>query len=143
MKLELTIFQLGQILKKLETKYELNLLVKSNLSGGWMTFTGNAIIEKVPALTLGCNNKGNNIIDIKIKNSKDNDDKGNIIKIIGAKGRKFNVDISPTKYIELSCKNKIDENEIKVSEKECKLRIDENIIFTIKDSMDEIIDIIK
>lgn len=136
MKLELTIFELGQILKKLEKRFELNLLVKSTLSGGWITFTGKATIEKVPGLTLGYIDKRNNIIDIKIKN---NNDAGNIIKLIGCKQNKFNIHISSSRYMELSKKN---DNEIKINENECKLKIDENMVFTIKAGIDEIKEII-
>ncbi|WP_252230657.1 UDP-N-acetylglucosamine pyrophosphorylase [Clostridium sp. ZBS15] len=140
MKLELTIFELGQALKKLEKKHELDLLVKSTLNGGWMTLRGMANIQRVPGLTLGCISKGNNIIDIKIK---DNNGQGSTLKLTGAKEKKFNVEISSTKYIELSNKNRLSSNEIKVNQNECKLRIDENMIFTIKASVDEVIKLIK
>ena len=67
MKFELTIAELGSALKNIEDKYGLNILVKLNLSGGWMTITGEATVSKAPT------NKGNggcckkdNIIDIKI-----------------------------------------------------------------------------
>ena len=36
MKLELTVFELGKALKDIENQYNLNLLVKQNLSGGWL-----------------------------------------------------------------------------------------------------------
>ncbi|MBW6410059.1 UDP-N-acetylglucosamine pyrophosphorylase [Clostridium weizhouense] len=139
MKLELTIFELGQILKKLEKKYKLDLLVKSNLSGGWMTIKGQASIEKIPGLSLDCTSRGNNIIDIKVK---DQVEQGATIKLTGAKDKKFILDISSARYKELS-KNKCLSNEIKVNNNECKLRIDENMIFTIKASIDEIKNIIK
>ncbi|GAA0075753.1 hypothetical protein UT300005_01310 [Clostridium sp. CTA-5] len=139
MKLELTIFELGQILKKLEKNYKLDLLVKSNLSGGWMTIKGEASIEKIPGLSLDCTNRGNNIIDIKVT---DQTEQGATIKLTGAKDKKFNLDISSARYKELS-KNKFASNEIKINDNECKLRIDENMIFTIKASVDEIQNIIK
>ena len=68
MKLELTVCELGKVLKKIEEKYKLDILVKSTLSGGWMTITGEAIILKVPSdIKVGCGGKSDNIIDIKIK----------------------------------------------------------------------------
>ncbi|WP_315080921.1 UDP-N-acetylglucosamine pyrophosphorylase [uncultured Clostridium sp.] len=140
MKLELTIFELGQVLKKLEKNHELDLLIKSTLNGGWMTLRGMANIQRVPGLTLGCSSKGNNIIDIRIK---DNNGQGSTLKLTGAKEKKFNVEISSTRYMELSNKNKLNSNEIKVNQNECKLRIDENMIFTIKASADEVVKLIK
>ena len=83
---------------------------------------------------------GDNIIDIKIKNENNQD--GTIIKITGAKNKKFNVDISSTRYKEV-LSNNLTINQIKVNENESKLRIDENIIFTIKASVDEIAKIIE
>ncbi|SFC55833.1 UDP-N-acetylglucosamine pyrophosphorylase [Clostridium uliginosum] len=140
MKLELTVIELGKVLKKIEENYKLDLLVKSKLSGGWMTMIGQATINKVPTeLGLGCSNKGNNIINIKVNdNSKD----GSMIKLTGTKDKKFNVDISSTRYRELS-KNSLNINQIKVNINECKLRIDENIIFTIKASADDVVKIIE
>jgi hypothetical protein len=141
MKLELTVCELGNVLKEIEEKYKLDILVKSILSGGWMTITGEAIILKTPSdKKVGCCGNGDNIIDIKIK-SEDNQE-GTVIKITGAKNKKFNVDISSTRYKEVSS-NKLTINQIKVNENESKLRIDEDIIFTIKASVDEIAKIIE
>ncbi|OOM76667.1 hypothetical protein CLPUN_26070 [Clostridium puniceum] len=141
MKLELDIYELGEILRKIEEKYKLNILVKSTLSGGWMTITGEAAIIKVPAnAKTGCCKKSDNIIDIKILSENNQD--GIIIKFTGAKNKKFNVDISSTRYKEV-LSNKLEQNEIKINENESKLRIDKDIIFTIKTSMDEIAEIIK
>ena len=141
MKLELTVCELGKVLKKIEEKYKLDILVKSTLSGGWMTITGEAIILKIPSdIKVVASGKSDNIIDIKIKN-EDNQD-GIVIKITGAKNKKFNVDISSTRYKEV-LSNKLTINQIKVNENESKLRIDENIIFTIKASVDEIVRIIE
>jgi len=141
MKLELTVCELGKVLKKLEEKYKLDILVKSTLSGGWMTITGEAIILKAPVdKKVGCCGNGDNIIDIKIKN--ENNQEGTVIKITGAKNKKFNVDISSTRYKEVSS-DKLTINQIKVNEDESKLRIDEDIIFTIKESVDEIAKIIE
>lgn len=89
---------------------------------------------------MGCSSKGNNIIDIKIK---DNNGQGSTLKLTGAKEKKFNVEISSTRYMELGSRNKANANEIKINKNECKLRIDENMIFTIKASIDEIKEIIK
>jgi len=136
MKLELTVVELGKVLKKIEEKYKLDILVKLNLSGGWMTITGEANILKVPSdVKAGCGSKSDNIIDIKIK-AEDNIE-GIIIKFTGAKNKKFNVEIASTRYKEV-LSNNLTINQIKVNENESKLRIDENIIFTIKTSVDEI-----
>lgn len=141
MKLELTICELGEVLKKIEENYKLDILIKSILSGGWMTITGEAIILKIPSdKKLGCSGNSDNIIDIKIKNENNQD--GTVIKITGAKDKKFNVDISSTRYKEVFSNN-LTINQIKVNENESKLRIDENIILTIKASVDEIANIIE
>lgn len=140
MNFKLTIFELGKALKKIEEHSKLDILIKSNLSGGWMTVTGEASILKIPSeKSLGCMGKGNNIIDIKIK---DNSNEGSIIKLIGAKNKTFNVDIAATRYRELSSNN-LSINQIKINENECKLRIDEDIIFTIKASVDDVVKIIE
>lgn len=140
MKLELNIYELGQALKKLEKEYGLNAIVKMNLSGGWMTMSGEAFIEKVPnMLLLGGKAKSNNIIDIRIKNDYD---KGSTIKITGAKDKKFNLDLEPARYIELSPCN-IESDNIKINEKESKLKIDKDIIFAIKASNEEVLNTIK
>jgi len=141
MKLELDIYELGEILRKIEEQYKLNILVKAALSGGWMTITGEASILKIAVdIKTGCCKKSDNIIDVKIL-SEDNQD-GIIIKLTGAKNKKFNIDISSTRYKDI-LSNKLKPNEIKINENESKLRIDEDIIFTIKTSVDEIAEIIK
>ena len=141
MKLELTICELGKALKKIKEKYKLDILIKSTLSGGWITITGEATILKFPSdVIVGCGGKSDNIIDVKIKTEIDQD--GSIIKITGAKNKKFNVDISSTRYKEV-LSNKLTNNQIKVNEDESKLRIDEDIIFTIKTSVNEIVKIIE
>ena len=100
MNLEVDVCELGKILKEIEKNYELNILVKSNLSGGWMTITGKASIEKHPYESeSGCSSKKDNIIHIRIKEDKED---GVLIKITGAKDKKFNVDISSGKYKEIS-----------------------------------------
>ena len=141
MKLELTVYELGEALKKIEEKYKLDILVKSTLSGGWMTIIGEAIILKAPNdIKVGCSGKGDNIIDIKIKT--EDSQEGIIVKLTGAKNKMFNVDISSTRYKEL-LSNNLTINQVKINENESKLRIDEVIIFTIKASVDEVAKIIE
>lgn len=129
MKLELTVYELGKVLKKIEEKYKLPVLIKSNLSGGWLTITGEANILQIPsdAKTGFCGK--DNIIHMEVKGEKDSD--GNVIKITGAKDKRFNIDISSSRYKELS-PNNLTINQVKINENESKLRIDEDIIFTIK-----------
>lgn len=141
MKLELTIYELGEILKKIEEKYKLDILIKSTLSGGWITIKGEATISKVPNSTkIGCGGKSDNIMDINIKTEENKE--GIIIKFTGAKNKKFNIDIASTRYKEV-LSNNLTINQVKVNENESKLRIDEDIIFTIKASVDEIATIIE
>ena len=141
MKLELTVCELGKVLKKIEEKYKLGILIKSTLSGGWMTITGEATILRVPSdVKIGCGGNYDNIIDINIK-TQDNQE-GIIVKITGAKSKKFNIDIASTRYKEI-LPNNLTINKIKVNENESKLRIDEDIIFTIKASVDEVARIIE
>ena len=139
MKLELTVCKLGQVLKTIESKYDLEIMTKIKLSGGWMTLSGKAIIEKVPTvgIILGCSNKSNNIISIRVKN---NNEEGSVLKITGTKGSKFYIDIEATKYKELG---KCSYGEIKVNNNECKLRIDEDIIFKINSSVESVLDIVQ
>lgn len=141
MKLELDVYELGEVLKKIEEKHKLNILLKSELSGGWMTVTGEAAISKVPINNGngGCCKK-DNIIDIIVATKEDND--GIVVKLTGSQNKKFNIDISSTRYKEV-LSNKLKQNPIKINENESKLRIDENIIFTIGASVDEIAEIIK
>jgi hypothetical protein len=141
MKLELDIYELGEILRKIEEKHKLNILLKAGLSGGWMTITGKAGISKVPI------NKGNggcgkkdNIIDITVATEGNKD--GIVVKLTGSQNKKFSIDISSTRYKEV-LSNKLNQNSIKINENESKLRIDEDIIFTIGTSVDEISEIIK
>lgn len=135
MNLELSVYELGNLLKKIEEKSQMDVLIKSNLSGGWMTITGNASIEKIPGESASkCGGNKGNIIDISIK-SKGEDSIP--VKITGANNKKFSVSIAPTKYKELS-PNNLSLNMIKINKNETKLRIDENIIFTIKDSVENV-----
>ncbi len=141
MGLELTVCELGEALKKIEEKYKLNVLVKSNLSGGWMTITGEAYMEKVPNRNkISCSGKEDNIIHIRIKN--ESNEEGIVVKITGAKNQKFNIDISSSRYREVN-PNNLTINQIKINEKESKLRIDENIIFTVNAPVNQVTSIIE
>lgn len=141
MVLELTVYELGKALKKIEEKYKLDVLAKLNLSGGWMTIKGKAMIEKIPIITrTRCSGKGNNIMDIRVRD--ENTKEGIILKITGDKNKKFNVDISSSRYKEVNRKN-LSIDEIKVNGNESKLRIDEDIIFTINAPVDEVTTLIE
>lgn len=133
MNLELNVNKLGYILKKIEKRYDLNILIKSNLSGGWMTATGKAIIEKVPAISLS--GKKDNIIDIRIE---DQNKDSMLVKLTGANDKLFKVEIASSRYKKLG-----GGNEILISNDECKLKIDKNIIFTIKTGEENIIKLIE
>lgn len=135
MNLELTVYELGKLLKKIEEKSKLDVLIKSNLSGGWMTITGPVSILKVPGEAVSkCGGSKDNIIDISINN----DGSESIpVKITGSNNKKFAVNIAPTKYKELA-PNNLSLNMLKTNNNETKLRIDENIIFTIKDSVENV-----
>lgn len=136
MKLELTVFQLGKALKDIEKEYNLTLLVKQNLSGGWMTIQGEATIIDCPKdNNIG---KSNNIIIVNIKGCSSD---GTVIKFIGSKDKKFNVDISSAQYKSIPKKGLI-LDQVKINKDECVLRIDENIIFSIKESAEKIVNII-
>ena len=100
------------------------------------TIVGDAIVTDYPTEENGGNS--NNIISVNIKGSSS---EGTTIKLIGAKGKKFNVDISPAKYKNIPKKGLI-LNQVKINKNECVLRIDDNIIFTIKESAEKIIGMI-
>ena len=134
MKKELNIYELGDLLHKLGNKYLLSILIKKNLSGGWLTISGEAKIINKPCLNGGCHSKPINILEIKVTN---NGVDGSLIKLTGDKNKKFNVDLSPTKYKEVNL-NSISLNTIKNNEEETKLRIDDDIIMTIKGSLKEV-----
>ena len=62
---ELTIYKLGKLLNELKLKYNMNLLLKRKLSGGFITIVGEVDVNYIPEdkETL----KGNNIIGLKLK----------------------------------------------------------------------------
>lgn len=139
MKFELTIYELGKLLKKVDTEFKLQMFTIVKLSGGWMTIMGDADVEEIPQqFLLGCSTNSNNIINIRIK---DDNELGSIIKITGAKDKKFNVDISPSTYKEI-VKGSINHDEIKINDSECKIRIDEDIIFKVNTQAQNIIELI-
>ncbi|MBU3135534.1 UDP-N-acetylglucosamine pyrophosphorylase [Clostridium gasigenes] len=133
MKYELTLYELGKLLKNIREKYKMNLLSKITLSGGWMTITGSVDIEEIPKTEII--SKGNNIISIKVKS---NEVEGAILKITGAKDKKFNIDIAQAKFKVISATG-ININRIQTNNEECKLRIDEDMIFTINTNEDNIL----
>lgn len=139
MKHKLSIYELGDALKRLEEKYELSIVIKKNLSGGWMTIMGSANMEVLPSVNGGCHGKSVNILEIRV-NSDSN--VGSLVKLTGAKNKKFDVDVASSRYKEIST-NSLTLNQIKVNENETKLRIDEDMIFTIKDRAENIDEIIK
>lgn len=132
MKYELTTFELGTLLQKINSSNKLNIMCKLKLSGGWITLNGKADIIEIPK-----DNKiiaGNNLITIKVSDKNNN---SNDIKIIGAKDSKFTIDIAPTRFKEIKASS-LNLDMIKESNCECKLRIDEDVIFTINNSSEEI-----
>ncbi|NKF05905.1 UDP-N-acetylglucosamine pyrophosphorylase [Clostridium gasigenes] len=133
MKYELTLYELGKLLKNIREEYKVNLLSKITLSGGWMTITGSVDIEEIPKTEII--SKGNNIISIKVKS---NEVEGAILKITGAKDKKFNIDIAQAKFKVISATG-ININRIQTNNEECKLRIDEDMIFTINTNEDNIL----
>lgn len=137
MKYELTLYELGKLLKNIREEYKVNLLSKITLSGGWMTITGSVDIEEIPKTEII--SKGNNIISIKVKT---NEEEGSILKITGAKDKKFNIDIAQSKFKVISATG-ININRIQTNNEECKLRIDEDMIFTINTNEDNILKILQ
>lgn len=134
MKYDLNIYELGQLLTKVAKEYNLELLSKIKLSGGWMTMTGKVEVVGVPEDKVVL--KGNNIITLKVK---DVGCEGSLIKITGAKDGSFNIDLAPTKYKELG-NSGLNLNKVKINNNESKLRIDEDMIFTIREASVESIE---
>lgn len=138
MKLELNIYELGQVLQKIENLHKLELVTKVTLNGGWMTLMGEAEIVEAPSVSGGCH--GNNILSIKIK--EEGQEEGAIIKLTGAKDKTFNVEIAEGKYKEISM-GLISKNTVKVEKNECKIKVDDTLVFKVMKSVDEILEIIK
>lgn len=134
MKFELSIYDLSKLLKTLEEKYKLDLVIKNALSGGWMTIMGEATVESEAVLGGGCHGKDINILELRV-NSDNNG--GSLVKLTGAKNKVFTIDVSATRFRELSNVS-LTLNKIKINNEECKLRIDENIIFTIKENAEKV-----
>lgn len=133
MKYEVSIYELGELLKKIDSKYKMNILVKRDLSGGWMTITGEATIENLPSIGSNCG-KASNILGIRVITENEG---GASVKLTGAKNKKFAIETAPTKFKEISL-NSLTLNQIKINNEECKLRVDDDIIFTIKASVEEV-----
>lgn len=132
MEKEVTLYQLGNLLKEVTKKYEVSLMSKIKLSGGWMTITGNVDVDYVPHNeVLG---KGSNIIGLKINNGGSC---ANDIKITGIKDSNFKINLSATKFKEIH-KGGLNIDKIKEKADKCTLKIDDNMIFTINASVDEI-----
>lgn len=132
MKYELTLYEVGNLLKSISREYKVDLLSKITLSGGWMTMTGEVEVEEIPRTEVIT--KGNNIISLKVKT---NENEGSVLKITGAKEKKFNVDVSPTKFKVISGTG-LNLDRLQTNNEECKLRIDEDMIFTINTNADEV-----
>ena len=128
MKYNLNIYELGQLLSKLTREYDVNVLTKLKLSGGWMTITGEVQVVGAPEDKVVL--KGNNIITLKIK---DTGFEGSTLKITGAKNGLFNIDLAATRYKEFGSSG-LNLNKVKINNNESKLRIDEDMIFTIKNA---------
>lgn len=134
MKYELSVYELSTFLQKLEKEYKLDLLIKQTLSGGWMTIMGEAKVDMVAVQGGGCHGKDINILEIRLISDNNS---GSLVKLTGAKGKKFSVDISSGRYRELSSST-LTLNKIKVNNDECKIRVGEDMIFTIKSSAEEV-----
>lgn len=123
---ELDIFQLGRVLKQIDRENEIEIMAKIDLSGGWLTITGEAEIKKTPLKSIGGLGKSTNVIDIEVLNGNDG---GSLVKLIGAKDKKFKIEVASTKLRNLS--PKFGSNDIYINEEETKLKIDNDIIFKV------------
>lgn len=134
MNFDLDIFELSRVLKKIEENHKLNIMVKAVQSGGWFTLNGEAVILKAAVNGQnGCGSKFNNILHIKIKNHMAYD--GAVIKLTGAKNKKFKANVSAAKALEM---NKDGQSTMKIKDDECTLKIDDNIVFSINDNAENI-----
>lgn len=139
MKFELNVKELGNVLKKIDEKENMKILIKSALNGGWLTVTGDAEIVKIPDINAtGCAAAKDVVIDIKVKNNENS----MIFKITGNMAKKFNVDFSEGRYKNLN-NSGININQIKTNHNETKIRVDENIIFTVKKPVQEVLKIVE
>ena len=132
MEKELTLYELGNLLKKVCDKYEVSLLSKAKLSGGWITITGNVNVDYIPLNPII--GKGSNIIGLKLN---DGENEGTAIKITGMKDLNFNINLSATKYKEIH-KGGLNLDRVKEKDDKSTLKIDENMIFTINAPVEEI-----
>ena len=121
---ELTVHKLGKLLKELSNEYNINLLVKRKLSGGFITITGEVDVEYFP--TEQKTIKGNKIIGLKVKNSTGEAD----LKITGIKDSLFKVEVSPSRLKEVNIGG-LSMDKVKESKEECKVRVDEDLIFKV------------
>ena len=133
---ELSLYELGILLKEITSKYKTSLVTKVKMSGGWMTFTGNIEVEYIPKVDniIG----GNNIIGLRVCN---NVDQWTSIKITGIKGKKFNINIAKAKYKEI---NKFGLNIDQIKEKEDKstLRIDDSMVLSVDAGIETLLKIL-
>ena len=132
MKRELTVYELGKLLKEITEKTKVELLVKRKLSGGFITIKGETRVLNAPTeqKTL----KGNNIISLSVKNKENGE---MVIKLTGIKNSKFSVEVAPTRYKEINIGG-LSMDKIKESDEEGKVKIDEDLIFTVHESSREI-----
>ncbi|MEG0309187.1 MAG: UDP-N-acetylglucosamine pyrophosphorylase [Clostridium sp.] len=133
MKYELTVYELGKLLKSVSEEYKMNLVSKMKLSGGWITMIGEVEVDYIPAKPVL--SKGNNIVGLKVKNDCG---QGNDIKITGIKDCKFAVDIAPRRVKEIHVGG-LNLTTVKEKHDECTLNIDENVIFNINAPVEEVI----
>ena len=120
---ELTIYKLGKLLNELKLKYNMNLLLKRKLSGGFITIVGEVDVNYIPE----------DKETLKGKNDNGQMD----LKITGIKGSLFKVEIAPTKFKEINIGG-LSMDKIKESKEECKLKVDDDLIFTISASSEEV-----
>lgn len=126
----LSLYQLGKVLKEIESNYSMKLLSKIKLSGGWATMGGKVKIKDIPDRE-GISG-GNNIISLIINEVNENP-----IKITGLKDLNFKVSLSQAKYKVVN-KGGLNIDQIKEKDNKCTLRIDENLIFTIEAPIEKI-----
>lgn len=126
---ELTLYELGNLLNKVIEKYEMTLMIKAKLSGGWMTLKSNVTIDSLPkeeGLTAG-----NNVISLKLNNGSED------LKVTGLKNLKFKVSLSAAKYKEINKKG-LSLDMVKEKKDKSTLKIDDNMIFAINASVEDV-----